>query len=114
MQIGIKIYEGNHEFSFIINETKITKQKNLYHDLQNEEKTCYFMKLNTIAMAKDKKDGKPKVHPELEGFNITIDKFGQLHSNMSTEKLNEFLNKNVDDKKLRNLNSEEQPTKKED
>ena len=52
-------------------------------------------------MAKVKKDTTPKVHPELEGFNITIDKFGQLKSNMSTEKLNEFLNKNVDDKKLR-------------
>lgn len=52
-------------------------------------------------MAKDKKDATPKVHPDLEGFNIMIDKFGQLKSNMTTEQLNEFLNKNVDDKKLR-------------
>ena len=52
-------------------------------------------------MAKDKKDAQPRVHPELDGFNITIDKFGQLKSNMTTEQLNEFLNKNVDDKKLR-------------
>jgi hypothetical protein len=52
-------------------------------------------------MAKNKKDAKPRVHGELEGFDITIDKFGQLKSNMSIEKLNEFLNKKVDDKKLR-------------
>ena len=52
-------------------------------------------------MAKGKKDAKPKVHSELEGFDITIDKFGQLKSNLPIEKLNEFLNKNVDDKKLR-------------
>jgi len=52
-------------------------------------------------MAKDKKNVPPKVHPELEGFQISIDKFGQIQSSVPIEKLNEFLNKNVDDKKLR-------------
>lgn len=47
-----------------------------------------------------KKQGKPRVHKELSGFEVSIDQFGELKSNMPIEKLNEFLNENVDDKKL--------------
>ncbi len=47
-----------------------------------------------------KKQGKPRVHKELTGFEISIDQFGELKSNMAIEKLNEFLDENVDDKKL--------------
>ena len=43
---------------------------------------------------------KPKVHKELSGFDISIDQFGEIKSNMNIEKINEFLNENVDDKKL--------------
>jgi hypothetical protein len=43
---------------------------------------------------------KPKVHKELDGFEVSINQFGELSSNMDIEKINEFLNKNVDDKKL--------------
>jgi hypothetical protein len=43
---------------------------------------------------------KPKVHKELNGFDVTIDQFGEIRSNMNIEKINEFLDKNVDDKKL--------------
>jgi hypothetical protein len=43
---------------------------------------------------------KPKVHKELQGFDVSIDSFGEIKSNMNIEKINEFLNKNVDDKKL--------------
>lgn len=43
---------------------------------------------------------KPRVHKDLEGFEISIDQFGELKSNMNIEKINEFLDKNVDDKKL--------------
>lgn len=43
---------------------------------------------------------KPKVHKELQGFDISIDSFGEIKSNMNIEKINEFLNQNVDDKKL--------------
>lgn len=45
--------------------------------------------------------GKPKVHKDLEGFEISINEFGELTSNTSIEKLNDFLNKNVDDKKFK-------------
>jgi hypothetical protein len=48
----------------------------------------------------EKKKEKPSVNPELEGFNIEIDSFGELKTNFSIDKINEFLNKNVEDKKL--------------
>ena len=43
---------------------------------------------------------KPRVHKDLDGLEVQIDTFGEIHSNMNIEKINEFLNKNVDDKKL--------------
>lgn len=43
---------------------------------------------------------KPRVHKDLQGFEVSINQFGELNSNMNIEKINEFLNKNVDDKKL--------------
>ncbi len=46
------------------------------------------------------KKKKPKVHKDLQGFEVSINQFGELNSNMNIEKINEFLNKNVDDKKL--------------
>jgi hypothetical protein len=63
-----------------------------------------------------KKQGKPRVHKELSGFEISIDQFGELKSNMAIEKLNEFLDENVDDKKLierdEHLEKEEAKSKK--
>lgn len=49
---------------------------------------------------KMKKKGKPTVHEDLSGFDIKIDSFGELQSNFDIDKINEFLNENVDDKKL--------------
>lgn len=43
----------------------------------------------------------PKVNEELQGFDIKIDTFGEIKSTMSIDQINKFLNKNVDDKKLR-------------
>lgn len=43
---------------------------------------------------------KPRVHKDLQGLDIVIDQFGEIKANMNIEKLNEFLDKNVDDKKL--------------
>jgi hypothetical protein len=54
-------------------------------------------------MAKDEKPSKkrkPRVHSQLDGFEVSIDQFGELKSSMPIEKLNKFLNENVDDKKL--------------
>ena len=46
------------------------------------------------------KKQKPKVHKDLDGFEMSIDQFGEIKSNMNIEKINAFLNENVDDKKL--------------
>ena len=43
---------------------------------------------------------KPRVHKDLDGLEVSIDTFGEISSNMNIERINEFLNKNVDDKKL--------------
>lgn len=50
---------------------------------------------------KKAKEGKPQVHEELKGFEITIDKFGHIQTNRTAEEMNEFLNKHVEDKKLK-------------
>ena len=49
-------------------------------------------------MANDKKSKKSK---ELDGFDIKVDSFGEVKSNLKIDEINEFLNKNVDDKKFR-------------
>jgi hypothetical protein len=49
---------------------------------------------------KDKNEAKAKVHQDLSGFEVSINEFGEIRGNMNIEKINEFLNKNVDDKKL--------------
>ncbi|MEX2513307.1 MAG: hypothetical protein WD398_10410 [Cyclobacteriaceae bacterium] len=66
-------------------------------------------------MAKNsKKRETPKVNADLEGFNMNINSFGEISSSFSIDKINEFLNKNVDDKKLRDREKIENPKKKED
>lgn len=50
---------------------------------------------------KEDKDQKPKVAKELDGLELNVDSFGEIHNSLSIDKINEFLNKNVDDKKLR-------------
>ncbi len=59
---------------------------------------------------RNKPKPKPKVHKDLDGFDISIDSFGEIHSNMNIEKINQFLNDNVDDKKL--LEREDQENRK--
>ena len=50
---------------------------------------------------KKPKKGKPEVHEELKGFDIKINEFGEIVSNFPVDKINEFLNENLEDKKLR-------------
>lgn len=52
--------------------------------------------------------GNPEVHEDLQGFDIKINEFGEIISNYKVDKLNEFLNENVDDKKLREKKQEEE------
>jgi len=49
----------------------------------------------------DKKKNNPKIHQDLKGFDIKINEFGEIVSSFSVEKLNGFLDENVEDKKLK-------------
>lgn len=44
--------------------------------------------------------GDPEVNEALKGFDIRIDAFGEITSNFEIERINKFLNENVEDKKL--------------
>ena len=55
-----------------------------------------------------KKKGNPTVHNELEGFDIKINPFGELQSNLDIDKINTFLNDNLDDKKISGTSADEQ------
>lgn len=50
---------------------------------------------------KKKKVEEPRVHDELKGFKMEINSFGEISSSFPIDKINEFLNKNVEDKKLK-------------
>lgn len=50
---------------------------------------------------KMKKKGKPNVHEELKGFDIKINELGEMETSFNIDKLNDFLNENVEDKKLK-------------
>ena len=51
-------------------------------------------------MKKKKKAETAETHPDLKGLDIRVNEFGEIISNIPVEKLNDFLNKNVLDKKL--------------
>ncbi|MDF2456045.1 MAG: hypothetical protein K0R51_2038 [Cytophagaceae bacterium] len=77
-------------------------------------------------MAKKKttaKDSKAaKINPDLDGLSVNINSLGEVVTSYDIDKLNQFLNENVDDKKLRdrpdssdshrNRGDEETPAKK--
>lgn len=50
---------------------------------------------------------KPKVHKDLDGFDIKINSFGEIQMSYEIDKINDFLNKQVDDKKLKHLKDDE-------
>lgn len=58
-------------------------------------------------MATPKKDNPnkakplPDVHPDLKGFDVELNRFGEVDMTISIEELNTFLDKNVDDPKLK-------------
>jgi len=54
-----------------------------------------------MAKKKSAKKEKPKVNKDLDGFDIQINSFGEIVTSYDLDKINNFLDKNVDDKKLR-------------
>ena len=67
-------------------------------------------------MPKKKKEDQdlPKVHENLKGFKLEINEFGEIKSSFNVEKLNDFLNEEVDDKKLRDRTDLDFTPKRED
>jgi len=53
-----------------------------------------------MAKKKPKPVRKPRVHKNLAGLEVSIDPFGEIKTSMNIEKINEFLNEHVEDKKL--------------
>lgn len=53
------------------------------------------------------KEKQEESEDKLEGYDIHIDPFGNISSNIKIEEVNEFLNKNIDDKKLKSSQEEE-------
>lgn len=55
-------------------------------------------------MARIKKSKKPdeqaNVHDDLKGLDLKVNQFGEVIGNKNIEEINQFLNKNVNDKKL--------------
>jgi hypothetical protein len=65
----------------------------------------------TKKKGKGKEKEMAKVNPELKGLDISINQFGELVSNVSLDKLNSFLDRNVTDKKLEEKYAKEQAAK---
>ena len=62
-----------------------------------------------MSPSKSSEKSKAQVSPELEGFVIHIDSFGEIKTNFEVDRINEFLNNTVDDKKLRDRNDLKKP-----
>jgi hypothetical protein len=54
----------------------------------------------------DNTDKKAKVNKELEGLDIKVNSLGEIITNYNIDVINEFLNKTVDDKKLRDRDND--------
>ena len=48
----------------------------------------------------------PESEDSLKNFDIRINEFGEITTNLEIDKVNDFLNDNVDDKKLRDVNTD--------
>ncbi len=62
-------------------------------------------------MKKKKKQDIAETHEDLKGLEIRVNEFGELISNIPVEKLNDFLNHHVLDKKLHEHEWEEKKKK---
>jgi hypothetical protein len=60
------------------------------------------------------KKQKPKVHKDLEGFDLGIDSFGEIKSTLDIDKINKFLNRELEDKKLRDRDDLEELRKEDE
>ena len=54
-----------------------------------------------MAKKKATSKDKAKINPDLDGLSVNINSLGEVVTSYDIDKLNQFLNENVDDKKLR-------------
>lgn len=54
------------------------------------------------------------MHDELKGFDIKINEFGEIISSFEVDDLNEFLDENVEDKKLKEMEKNKKKEEKEE
>ena len=59
-----------------------------------------------------KKVEEARVNPELKGLDIRVNEFGEIEANIAIERLNDFLDQNVIDKKLEEKREKEVKKKK--
>ncbi|MDZ4713989.1 MAG: hypothetical protein SH819_00835 [Cytophagales bacterium] len=72
------------------------------------------MKKKTSESKAKKQKRKPRVHKKLSGLEVKIDSFGEIKSTMNIEKINEFLDEHVEDKKLIEQKEHAEKKKKRD
>ncbi len=65
-----------------------------------------------MKKTKKKKVEEARVNPELKGLDIRVNEFGEIEANIAIEKLNDFLDQNVIDKKLEEKREKEVKKKK--
>ncbi len=56
----------------------------------------------TRKKKKSEASARPQVDPELKGFEIGINAFGEIQSNMDIDTINKFLDGHLADRKLKN------------
>ena len=54
--------------------------------------------------------GEPEVNEAIKGFDIRINEFGEIVSNFEIERINEFLDERVEDKKLPEKDQKDAPS----
>lgn len=59
-------------------------------------------------MAKKDQQQQPESQQDLKGFSIRINEFGEVETTMGIDRVNAFLNENVDDKKFRDKKSNDE------
>jgi hypothetical protein len=60
-----------------------------------------------------KKEEEAGLHDELKGFDIKLDSFGRIETNMNLDNLNSFLNRHLRDRKLEEKITKDEKEKKE-
>ena len=75
-------------------------------------RTMVVFNFKNMAKKKTPTKEKAKINPDLEGLSVNINSLGEVVTSYDIDKLNQFLNDNVDDKKLRDRKDEESPAAK--